>query len=200
MLAKYAAALRSLVSAGLPIWLGLGLPAFAAMPPEAFIQARQTAVNHVHVRIETVTPPEGGAGDCRVSATVVQIFRGDLTRGQQIAFPVSCYRYGELQPGNQLWTDFDALSHARYLEAFMSGGPEPKVMSDQVEIITQPREWPFCATDSVICETSVMAAELPSEYCSFFDRAWTLWGLVGEDCGGKAKKGDDGPLPALRLR
>ncbi|NWH09189.1 MAG: hypothetical protein HXY22_11200 [Alphaproteobacteria bacterium] len=188
------------MSACLPVWLGLDTPAFAAMPPEAFIQARQTAVNHVHVRIESVTPPSGGAGDCSVSATVVQIFRGDLTRGQVITFPVSCYRYGELQPGNQLWTDFEALSHAQYLEAFMSGGPAPVVLSDQVEIITAPREWPFCATDSVICETSIVAVEAPSQSCGFFDRAWTLWGLVGEDCGGKAGKEEDGPLPALRMR
>jgi hypothetical protein len=176
----------------------LASQAQAVLPPDSYLNARQAAENHVQIGISTITPPPGGMGRCVLGGRVVQVFRGSLARGQEITFDISCYRYGQLPIGETLWTDFDALSQARYVEAFMTGGPRPKVMLDQVEIIVQPREWPYCATDSLSCESSATIAEEAS--CTFFDRAVALWGLIGQDCAAELERAEQGPTPALRLQ
>ena len=170
----------------------------AILPPDAYLNGRQSAQNHVQIGISTISPPAGGMGRCQLSGRVVQVFRGDLVRGQEVAFEVSCYRYGQLPIGETLWTDYDALAEARYVEAFMTGYPEPKVVLDQVEIILQPREWPYCAADSLSCESSGTVVEEAN--CGFFDRAAVLWGLIGSDCGVGPRDDSPAPTPALRMQ
>lgn len=186
--------LARLIAASAAFSVALTTAASAVMPPEAYLDARAGSPNHVQIRITGVSPPVGGMGDCQVHGVVVQVFRGTLLKGEPIVFDVSCYRYGEVPAGGTLWTDYDALQGARYLEAFMSSGPNPAIQRDQVEIILNPREVAYCATDSLSCESSSMAEPI-SGNCTFWDRAWSLWGLVGRDCGAR----DDSPLPAFRL-
>jgi hypothetical protein len=170
----------------------------ALLPPDAYLNGRQSAENHVQIGISTITPPEGGMGRCVLAGRVVQVFRGALIRGQEVTFEVSCYRYGQLPIGETLWTDYDALAEARYVEAFMTGTTAPKVVLDQVEIILQPREWPYCAADSLSCESSGLVVEEAN--CGFFDRAVSLWGLIAEDCGAGPREETPGPTPALRMQ
>lgn len=170
----------------------------AILPPDDYLSGRQTATNHVQIGISTIQPPAGGMGRCILGGRVVQVFRGTLVRGEEVSFEVSCYRYGQMPIGETLWTDFDALAEARYVEAFMTPGPNPQVVLDQVEIIQQPREWPYCAADSLSCESSGIVVEETT--CSFFDRASVLWGLIGSDCGGDSRSASDGPTPALRMQ
>jgi hypothetical protein len=170
----------------------------AILPPDAYLNGRQSAENHVQIGISSIMPPEGGMGRCVLAGRVVQVFRGALVRGQEVTFEVSCYRYGQLPIGETLWTDYDALTEARYVEAFMTGSPEPKVVLDQVEIILQPREYPYCAADSLSCESSGVVVEEMN--CGFFDRAVVLWGLIGSDCGAGPREDTPGPTPALRMQ
>ena len=177
--------------------VSLATAAEALLPPDAYLNGRQSAENHVQIGIQAVSPPQGGMGRCALTGRIVQVFRGSLVRGQEVKFDVSCYRYGQLPIGETLWTDYDALAGARYVEAFMTGAPEPKVVLDQVEIILQPREWPYCAADSLSCESSGAFVEEMS--CGFFDRAFVLWGLIGSDCGAGPKDSAQAPTPALRM-
>lgn len=175
------------------------LPVQAVMPPEVYVSARQSAVSHLQIRIEGVVPPDGPMGDCQVVGEVVQVFRGPLQRGQELSFAVSCYRFGQMPAGGTLWTDYDALSQARYLEAFMDGSLAPRIQLDQVEIILAPREIPFCRIDSLSCETQIVESELAeAEMCGFFDKALVLWGLLGEPC--EVDADESAPIPALRLQ
>jgi hypothetical protein len=179
-------------------FVSLTTSAYAILPPDDYLNGRQSAENHVQIGISTITPPDGGMGRCLLSGRVVQVFRGSLVRGQEVTFEVSCYRFGQLPIGETLWTDYDALAEARYVEAFMSGFPTPKIVLDQVEIILQPREWPYCAANSLSCESSGVVVDEAN--CGFFDRAVSLWGLIGADCGAGYKDETPGPTPALRMQ
>ena len=128
-----------------------------------------------------VRPPEEGMGNCAVTGEVVSVFRGDLGAGDVIKFDVSCYAYGELPDGGTLWTDVDALRNARFLEAFMSAGPNPHVILDQIEIIVAPRGQPYCDTDSLACE-SVFDHTPVEEPCSTWDEILSWVWLSGRDC------------------
>ena len=71
-----------------------------------------------------MTPPAKRPGECETSGEVVRIFRdrtGALRLGTRLAFAVSCSRRGDPPiVGVVLWTDYDALMRARYLEAFLN--------------------------------------------------------------------------------
>jgi hypothetical protein len=178
--------------------MSVATTAQALLPPDAYLNGRQSAENHVQIGISSIMPPEGGMGRCVLAGRVVQVFRGAMVRGQEVTFEVSCYRYGQLPIGETLWTDYDALVEARYVEAFMTSSVEPKVVLDQVEIILQPREWPYCQADSLSCESSGVVVEEAN--CSFFDRAVALWGLISADCAAGPRDDTPGPTPALRMQ
>lgn len=191
--------LRLLASA-LPIacamLAGTVAPSWARVGPEAYLAARMSAANHLQIRINEVTSPEGARGDCMVTGTVAQVFRGDMARGAPVTFAVSCYRFGAIpKNGSILWTDYDALAAAQYLEAFMTEGPNPAISFDQIEIIIHPREWPYCSSNALSCETSALAEPIASS-CTLLDRALTLFGLLGADCA--QPNGRPVSLPALR--
>lgn len=156
--------------------------ALAVLPPESYVAARREAGAHVQVKVLSVQPPTTGAGPCQVSAEVAVSFTGPLAPGTPLKFAVSCYRFGLIPEGDTLWTDFDALAAARYLEAFLDLGPAPRIARDQVEIILAPRETPYCAVDSLNCETSLMLAPAEVARCGLFDQMVVLFGLLGEAC------------------
>ncbi len=155
--------------------------AFAVLAPEYYEQARRSAANHVQIDIEDVDEPGGGMGDCVVTGKVAKVFRGDLMPGAEIAFSVACYDYGDMPVGGTLWTDMDALSDAKVLEAFMTAGPKPRILLDQVEIVPEARDRPYCDDDSLRCETG--GAGRPAEQaCGVIGRAWAWTGLGARAC------------------
>jgi len=99
-------------------------PTDAALPPYVYAQARDQATYHLQIKVTDVTPPAKTPGECETSGEVVRIFRdrsGTLRLGDRLAFAVSCSRRGDPRiVGGVLWTDYDALMRARYLEAFLN--------------------------------------------------------------------------------
>ncbi|HEV8714966.1 MAG TPA: hypothetical protein VGX03_19320, partial [Candidatus Binatia bacterium] len=109
------------------VWLLLFLlpsGASAAMPPWVYQQARDTAMFHVQVKIRNVTGPAQTPGECSVTGEVVRIFRntpGTLQQGATLDFTVSCSKHGDpVIVGGTLWTDYDSLMRAKYLEVFLN--------------------------------------------------------------------------------
>lgn len=156
-------------------------PAFAVLAPEYYEEARRSAPNHVQIEIEDVSGPSGGMGACDVEGKVVTVFKGDLAPGAKLRFDVACYDYGTIPSGPTLWTDYDALDEAKYLEAFMSADAKPKIALDQVEIILEPRDTPYCDSNSLYCESTVDAAAR-EETCGAAGRIWNWLGIGGEEC------------------
>lgn len=155
----------------------LGGRALAVLAPEFYEEARRSAPNHVQIEIEDVSGPSGGMGPCEVEGRVVNVFRGTLTPGARLDFTVSCYDYGEIPAGPTLWTDYDALKDAKYLEAFMSADAQPRIALDQVEIIMSPRDRPYCDSETLYCESVGVSSKAAD--C---DGGWRWLGLGGDDC------------------
>ena len=158
-------------------------PAAAVLAPEYYEEARRTAPNHLQIKVEDVDGPDGGMGACMVEGTIARVFRGDLVPGRKLTFAVSCYDYGDMPSGATLWTDYDALSEAKYLEAFMSNDPVPQILLDQVEIVVAPRDEPYCDSNSMYCESAVDSAA-KEEPCSFVGQVWDWLGIGAEECSG----------------
>ncbi len=157
-------------------------PAAAVLAPEYYEEARRSAPNHVQIKIDRVGSPSGGMGACDVRGQVVRVFRGDLMPGAKLRFDVSCYDYGTIPAGPTRGTAYDARSDAKYLEAFMSGGASPRIALDQVEIILEPRDAPYCDSNSLYCESTVDAAAR-EETCGAVGRIWNWLGIGAEECG-----------------
>ena len=171
---------RPYISAGL-FAIALTGAASAVLAPEFYEEARRSAASHLQIEIEEVSGPGGGMGDCMVEGKAVKIFKGGVEPGQPMRFTISCYDYGSIPDGATLWTDYDALKEAHYIEAFMSGGPNPRIALDQVEIILAPRDRPYCDDNSLYCESSVDSAARP-EGCGFTGSIWNWLGLGAEEC------------------
>lgn len=153
----------------------------AVLAPEFYEEARRSADHHVQIALTDVDTPGGGFGLCRVEGTVVQVFRGTLKPGETLTFDVACYRYGHIPDGPTLWTSYDALADAAYLEAFMAGGNRPRIALDQVAIIPAQRDRAYCDSASLACEAPVIAP-LEEESCSFIGRTRAWLGLGADEC------------------
>jgi len=156
-------------------------PAAAVLAPEFYEEARRSAPNHLQIEIKDVSSPSGGMGPCKVEGEVVRVFKGDLAPGAKLKFEVSCYDYGTIPSGPTLWTDYDALVDAKFLEAFMSADASPRIALDQVEIVLEPRDAPYCDSNSLYCESTVDAAAR-EESCGAAGRVWNWLGLGGDEC------------------
>jgi len=124
--------------------------AFAVMPPWVYEQARETAMQHLQVRVLRVGGPPETPGECRVTGEVVGIFRDRsavLTLGAALDFTVSCSKRGDKVPlGGTLWTDYDELAAAEYLEVFLNNDERGyHVALWQSRIIKSPTEGPTFA-------------------------------------------------------
>jgi hypothetical protein len=98
--------------------------AFAVMPPWVYEKARNEAMVHVQVRVLSVNGPAKTPGECAITSEVVRIFRdkpATLRQGARLAFTISCRRPGDqVVVGGTLWTDYDSLLRAQYLEVFLN--------------------------------------------------------------------------------
>ena len=130
------------------ILCSVGIPAAdAALPPYVYEQARDQATYHLQIKVMGVTPPAKTPGECETSGEVVRIFRDrsrTLRLGTRLAFAVSCSRRGDPPiVGGVLWTDYDALMRARYLEAFLNHeNGRYQVALSQSRIIEAPTDKP----------------------------------------------------------
>lgn len=119
----------------------------AVMPPWVYENARKTALHHVQAKVFSVRSPSKTPGECQVIAAVVRIFRdktGRLARGTKLEFTVSCARVGDPKlVGGTLWTDYDSLTKAKYLEVFLNSDETGyRVALWQSRIIDQPTQKP----------------------------------------------------------
>lgn len=98
--------------------------ALAVMPAWVYQEARDTAMHYVQVKVLSVKAPAKTPGDCSVTGEVVRIFRdksATLKIGTRLEFMVSCARRSDPPLiGGTLWTDYDQLMNAKYLEVFLN--------------------------------------------------------------------------------
>ena len=121
--------------------------ALAVMPPWVYQEARDTAMFHIQVKVLKVAGPSQTPGNCSVTGEVVRIFRdtpGTLKSGTPLTFSVSCSKPGDpVTIGGTLWTDYDRLMQAEYLEVFLNGTERGyEVALWQSMLITTPTEQP----------------------------------------------------------
>jgi hypothetical protein len=119
----------------------------ALMAPEFYRQARADAPFHVQVAIDKVTPPAKGAGNCLVEGKTVEVFKdagGKLAVGSPVSFSVACHRAGEQVPiGGTMWTDTDALTSAKFIEAYLTPGVDGYAVAMwNSKIIAEPSKAP----------------------------------------------------------
>jgi len=164
------------VTAGLLLSAAAAGTAEAVLAPEYYEEARRSAANHVQIAVDGVEAPGGGMGACPVTGSIVRVFRGPMRVGERVAFTVSCYDYGSIPDGATLWTDYDALNQAKYLEAFMSADAPPRVVLDQVEIILAPRDQAYCDSNSLYCESTIDSSAQKEE-CGTVARIWNWLGM-----------------------
>lgn len=169
------------VIASLLVSAALAGRAAAVLAPEYYEEARRSAASHVQIAVDGVEAPADGMGACPVEGKIVRVFRGSMHVGDRIAFTVSCYDYGSIPDGATLWTDYDALNQAKYLEAFLSADTPPRVALDQVEIILAPRDRPYCDSNTLYCESTVDGSAR-HEDCGVAGRLWNWLGLGSDEC------------------
>jgi hypothetical protein len=122
--------------------------AFAALPPEAYAQARVEAPHHVQMRIERVggLPWYLDHGPCEVRGEVIRVFKGDIAEGDQLTLKIDCAKpRARLPDGPALWTSWRALDEARFVEAYLDG--DKAVASWQTVLLDEPSEEPACPED-----------------------------------------------------
>ena len=121
---------------------------FAVMPPWVYEKARNEALYHIQVRVLSVNGPAKTPGECAVTSEVVRIFRdkpGKLKQAVKVAFTISCQKPGDGPiVGGTLWTDYESLLNAQYLEVFLNGnGRGYEVALWQSKIIEKPTDEPL---------------------------------------------------------
>ena len=99
------------------------------LPASRYKEARRNAVYHVQVELIGPLPMIDTPGKVKVKAQVATVFRGStsLKVGDQVTFEIAVTRKTDhpdsLPYGGQIWTDFDKLEAARFMEVFLNGEP-----------------------------------------------------------------------------
>jgi hypothetical protein len=130
----------------------LATGAEALMAPQYYQKARADAPYHVQIAVTHVAVPSTTPGNCTIEGKVVQIFRnasGKLAPGASIGFGIACMRPGDkVLIGGTMWTEVDALSKARYVEAYLvDAGAGFDVALWQSRIIDAPSSTPQFPVD-----------------------------------------------------
>ena len=115
------------------------------LPLSHYEQARRDAEFHVQVKIRHVQSNVATPGQARVDAEVIRIFRGQhaLKLGDAVRFVVSVLtgneNFKDVPFGGTIWTNYNDLQAAKYLEVFLDGlPPECAVALWQLVIIDSP--------------------------------------------------------------
>lgn len=101
----------------------LAAPAFAALAPEYYAQARAEAPSVIVISVlNTSPPPARGYGECLVRGSVAAVERGDAyTVGQEVSLAVPCMRAGASIPAGPVqWQDWRALRTSPYGRAWLT--------------------------------------------------------------------------------
>jgi len=107
------------------VLLAFAAPAFAALPPQYYQQARDNAADVVVIDVREVgSPPAQGYGDCAVSGTVAAVERGETYAvGDEITLAVPCMLPDARVPiGGVQWKGVEALRAAPAGRAFLNNG------------------------------------------------------------------------------
>ena len=112
------------------VWLAalallVATPAFAALPPIYYQQARTNAADVVVINVSEVgQPPEIGYGDCPVKGTIAVVERGTTYAvGDAITITVPCrLPNAPIMVGGVQWKSFESLSAAPAGRAFLNDG------------------------------------------------------------------------------
>jgi hypothetical protein len=114
---------------------------------------------HVQVELDSVPAVTRTPGRVRVAARVIRVFRGaaDLRVGEPVKFAVSVRRpLDDVPDGATLWTDFDALRGARFMEVYLGGKPPNCFVPRwQSKIIQMP-----CDSPALPCTPAESLSEL----------------------------------------
>ena len=103
------------------------------LPLSHYEQARRDAEFHVQVKIRHVQSNVATPGQARVDAEVIRIFRG------QHALKLGNENFKDVPFGGTIWTNYNDLQAAKYLEVFLDGlPPECAVALWQLVIIDSP--------------------------------------------------------------
>lgn len=112
--------MRGLAS-GLVIGLLCATPAYAALAPQYYEQARESAPNVIVFDVVRVTPPEAPSGDCLVEGKVIRSERGDrYVTGGTVTIEVPCMKpRAPVKSGPTVWQDMDALVRSAHGKAWL---------------------------------------------------------------------------------
>jgi hypothetical protein len=99
------------------------------------------------VKVLKVAGPAQTPGPCAVTGEVARVFRdkrGILKQGGILDFAVDCSKPGDpVVVGGTLWTDYESLRKAKYLEVFLNSTERGyEVALWQSRIIEAPTEQP----------------------------------------------------------
>lgn len=124
----------------------LAAPAFAALPPQYYEQARRDAADIVVIEVREVAPPPStqGFGACTVTGRVIGVLRGaTYQQGAEIQIDVPCMHQGARVPiGGVLYKPFEALRQAPYGRAYLNDGAlalyQYEMLSEWTEALPTP--------------------------------------------------------------
>jgi hypothetical protein len=99
------------------------VPAFAALPPQYYEEARANAENVVVVRVERVAGLglANGYGECRVTGTVAAVERGTRhSTAERLSIAVPCRRASANIPASGVqYEDMSELRRSRWGRAYL---------------------------------------------------------------------------------
>ncbi len=121
-------------------------PAFAALPPQYYEQARRDAADVVVIEVREVAPPPlaPGFGACTVSGRVIGVLRGEAyQQGADIQIDVPCMHQGARVPiGGVLYKPFETLRESPYGRAYLNDGAlalyQYEMLSEWTEALPAP--------------------------------------------------------------
>jgi hypothetical protein len=98
--------------------------ALAVLLPEYYAKARAAAGYHLRIAILSAKPPPAKVGTCAIEGEVVRILRNhplyEVRPGDRVTFTVNCLRKGVETPSGGLWTKWENVRHAKFLDGYFN--------------------------------------------------------------------------------
>lgn len=132
--------------------LSVAASASAALPPQAYLQARREAGLHLQLRVLRVTP-RPAEDVCRVEGRTLRVYRGAARPGARITVDAPCRFPGALpMPGPVLWFQPGDIRKGQVLEGFFEGPAErPAIARSQLFVVSGESAEPRCGLDDYAC-------------------------------------------------
>lgn len=132
--------MRTLFAAALLAAYAAAAPALAALPPQAYADARDGAADVIVIEVSAVETT--GPMSCAVSGNVLRIERGArYSADDAVRISVPCLGHSDAQahPGPVLYQGTRQLRESRYARAYMNGGA---LALYQYQILATPDQAP----------------------------------------------------------